>query len=296
MSVEQPQAADQIEVRVRAIAEGLGRARFAGVTPRVEVPADATADDVVALTLAAERLGLPLVLGGDAHHLHEGRAWEGLWAAQEALGRWGFGQAEARLDQASALAVDPALQQRLGLWKLLTALVRRLIRAHPDEELRGDPARPALDLLDAADLLPDREREHYRGEVQRLVQTHVAAHQSPDAVERVLWYIIRARQALGADEPLAALAWCVRLGKLQASRLPNDAYLLDLLETSRAYVLLLLGELDDEAAAAAREHSKGLQAWDVYRALVAHLGPALGVDLQREAARFTIAPYRDADD
>jgi hypothetical protein len=296
MSPEELPSPDEIEVRVRDLATGLERARFAGASPRVELPADATADEIVARTLAAERLGVPLVVGGETHYLHERPAWEGLWAAQEALGRWGFAEAEARLDRAAALALDPALQQRLGLWKLLVALVRRLIRAHPDEPLRGEPARPTLDLLDAADRLPATEREHYRNEVQRLVGAHTTAQQEPDSVERALWYVIRARQTLGADEPLAALTWCVRLGKLQAARLPDDAYLTGLLERSRAYVLLLLGELDEEAAAAAREQTRDLQAWDVYRALVAHLGPALGVDLQREAARFTITPYRDADD
>jgi hypothetical protein len=296
MSVEQPHSADYIETRVRTLAEGLERARFAGASPRVEVPANASADEVIARTLAAERLGLPLVLGENAYHLHERRAWEGLWAAQDALGRWGFGEAESRLDRASALAVDPALQQRLGLWKLLTALVRRLVRAHPEDDLRGDPARPAVELLDAADRLPEAEREHYQNEVRRLVSAHTTAGEQPDSVERALWYVIRARLTLAADEPLAALAWCVRLGKLQAARLPDDPYLTGLLQKSRTYALLQLGELDEETTAAARAETRDLQAWDVYRALVAHLGPALGVDLQREVARFTIAPYRDADD
>ena len=134
------------------------------------------------------------------------------------------------------------------------------------------------------------------GDVASAVATHAAARDVPDSVERALWYAIRARQALAADEPLAALTWCIRLGQLQAAHLPADGYLADLLGTSRTYALLLLGELDDEAAAAAREPTRKLQAWDVYRALVAHLGSALGVDFQRETARFTITPYRDADD
>jgi hypothetical protein len=322
-----------LEGRVRAIVESLERARFAGASPRVEAAADASADEVAARVLAAERLGLPLVLGEQTHHLHEQRAWEGLWAAQDAVGRWSFGEADARLDRASAVAVDPALQQRLGLWKLFSALARRLIRAHPEETLRGDPARPALDLLAAADRLSEAERSHYRAEVERLVGVHAAARAGADSVERALWYVVRARLTLAADEPLAALAWCVRLGRLQADRLPADPYLTGLLEKARTYVLLVLGELDAsagpsraglsfgsqapaereyrsaerhrsgsaptagqvEAAAAARDATRNLRAWDVYRALLAHLGPALGVDLQRESARFTITPYRDAD-
>jgi hypothetical protein len=295
MNVEQPASADRIEARVRAIVEDLERTRFAGVLPRVDVPADAGTDEIAARTLAAERLGLPLVLGESIYHLHEQRALEGLWAAQDALGRWGFGEAESRLDRALALAADPALQQRLGLWKLLGALIRRLVRVHPEEKLPTDPARPALDLLDAADQLTDAERAHYRQEIARLVAAHAAAHDDPASVERALWYVVRTRLTLAADEPLAALAWCVRLGKLQAGRLPADAYLTDLLEKARAYVLLALDELEEEAATAARERTQNLQAWDVHRALLAHLGPALGVDLQRETSRLTIAPYRDAD-
>jgi hypothetical protein len=81
-----------------------------------------------------------------------------------------------------------------------------------------------------------------------------------------------------------------------SARLSLGPYLTGLLAKSRAYALLLLGELDGEAATAARDETRDLQAWDVYRALLAHLGPVLSVDLQRETARFTITPYRDADD
>lgn len=302
MSADEPTSADMLDARVRALAEGLGRARFAGASPRVETPADASVGELAARVLVAERLGLPLVLGESTYHLHEQRAWEGLWAAQEALGRWSFGEADARLDRASAVAVDPALQQRLGLWKLLGALVRRLIRAHPEEKLSGDPTRPSLDLLEAADRLPEAERAHYRREVERLAAVHAAARADEASVERALWYVVRARLSLAVDEPLAALTWCVRLGRLQAEQLPADSYLDGLLEKARLYVLLTLGELDPsassgqaEAATSARSETSGLQAWDVYRALAVHLGTALGVDLQREASRFTVAVYRDAD-
>lgn len=295
MNADEPAATDTIEARVRVLAAALERARFAGASPRVETPTDAPADELAARVLVAERMGLPLILGRSTYHLHEQRAWEGLSAAQDALGRWSFGEADARLDRASAVAVDPALQQRLGVWKLLSAMIRRLIRAHPEERLSGDPARPTLDLLEAADRLPEAERAHYRAEIERLTGVHAAARADGASVERALWYAVRARLTLAADEPLAALTWCVRLGRLHAERLPADPYLTGLLEQARLYVLLVLGELDDEAAAKAREETTGLQAWDVYRALVVHLGTALGVDLQREVARLTITPYRDAD-
>jgi hypothetical protein len=295
MNADEPTPARTIEARVQALSVSLERARFAGASPRVEAPADASIDELAASVLVAERLGLPLVLGDETYHLHEQRAREGLSAAQDALGRWSFGEADARLDRASAVAVDPALQQRLGLWKLLSALVRRLIRAHPEERLTGDPGRPALDLLEAADRLSEAEREHYRREIERLAGVHAAARADAASVERALWYVVRARLTLAADEPLAALTWCVRLGRLQADRLPADPYLMGLLEKARLYVLLVLGELDEEPAAAAREAASGLQAWDVFRALAVHLGTALGVDLRRETARFTITPYRNAD-
>lgn len=317
MSSDPARPPRDLEARTRALAEAAERARFAGASPRVELPPDAPLDEAAARILAAERLGLPLVIDGQVHHLHEGRAREALWAAQTALRNFSFGEAEARLDRAASLAVDPALQQRASLWKLLAALVRRLVRTPPDEAPRGDPARPALDLLDAADRLPAAERDHYRAEVRRLVEADATARRDPGSVERALWYVVRARLALAADEPLAALIWCVRLARAQAGHLPADPYLTDLLEKARLHVLLSLGDQvvpaeregqgdgDDESGADAdaapapapiARDVAGLQAWDVYRALAIHLGAALGLDLQREAARLTIAPYRAADE
>jgi hypothetical protein len=296
MTSEDPGHSDWIEQRVQALATELERARFAGASPGVEIPADASTDEVVARALAAERFGVPLVLRERAHNLHEQRAWEALRAAQDALGRWSFGEANARLDRSTSMAVDPGLQQRLGLWKALAALVRRLVRAHPDDRLQGDPAAAALDLLETADRVPDAERNHYRAEVQRLVSAHATARETPGSLDRALWYLIRVRQALAADEPVAALIWCIQLGKLQVSHLPPESYAAELLATSRTYALLQLGELAEEASVAARKEVSGLQAWDVYRAVSAQLSTALGIDLQRELTRLTITPYRDADD
>lgn len=294
MHSEEPDS--DLEARVRTLADTLERARFAGASPRVEVPDDASPDDVAARTIVAERLGLSLVVGGRVHSLHDAPAWDALWAAQAALRTWSFGSAEARLDRAAALAEDPGLQQRLGIWKLLVVLVRRLVRTDPEEVLRGEPARAVLEALDAADRVPNVERVHCLREVERLMQVDGVARSDADSVERVLWYVVRGRLALSAEEPVAALTWCVRLARLQAEALPTEGYLAEQIDAARQFVLLSLGELDEETAAAAREMTKGLQSWDVYRALVACLGPALGVDLERESARYTIAAYRHADD
>jgi len=290
-----PDPASGLERRVRAIGETLERARFAGSSPRIEITADHSLDDAMARALAADRFGAPLVIGGQAYYLHEERAWDLLRSAQSSQRAFRFGEANARLDRAAASAADPGLQQRLGLWKQIVALVERLVRASPTEELRGDPARPLLGALASADLLPDPERQHYQDEVRRLVQTHAQARAESSSFERILWYTVRARMALAANEPLAALAYAVQLGRLVPAEPSPDPYLTGLLDQARLYLLLHLGELSDDDAAAARGATRDLQAWDVYRALVAHFGTVLGLDLQREAARYTVEPYRDVD-
>lgn len=287
-----------VAARTRALIERVEQARFAGATPRVTVPDGASGSEIVAHTLAAERLGVPLLLDGAAYQLHEDRAWEALRSAQAALGRWSFGQAEAQLDRATNMADDPTLQQRLAVWKALAALNRRLVRVHPDEKLRGDPGSQIVEMLETADQLPAAERAHYRAECARLLALHRAAGEQPDSLERALWYIVRARLALPGDDPLNGLAWCLRLSREFRHRLPlpDDEYLSDLLQKSRDYGLLAFGELDDEAAAAAKLATEKLQPWEVFRALAAHLGNAFEVDLQREAIRWTITPYLDAAD
>jgi hypothetical protein len=288
--------AASLERRVRSIGESLNRARFSGVSPQIELSARDDLADAVARVLAADRFGAPLVVDGEVHHLHEERALDMLRSAQESARGLRFGEARSRLDRAASVAVEPGLQQRLGLWKLVVALTERLARADPTEPIRGDPARPTLDALAAADLLPEREREHYHREVRRLADLHALARTDPSSVERALWYAARARLALSAGEPLAALSFCVQLGRLLPAETPSDPYLSELLENARLYVVLSLGEVPADDVDAVRKTVGGLQAWDVYRTLLAHVGPALGLDLQRETSRLSVEPYRDDAD
>lgn len=294
-----PADAGEIERRVRVIGEEIERARFAGASPRIELAADHTLDDAIARALAADRFGAPLIVGGQIHHLHEERAEEGLRSAQAAQQAGRFGEARSRLDRAAGIAADPALQQRLGLWKLLVALAERLVRTPPEEGPGRDPSRPALDALDGADLLPDAERQHYHAEVGRLIETHTSLRVDPTSPDRALWYVVRARQALTANEPLAALTFCVQLGRVLAmgeqTAPAAESYLGESLDKARLVVLLALGEIHPDDVEAAQATTKDLQAWDVYRALVAHVSTAFGLDAQREVSRFTVEPYRDAD-
>jgi hypothetical protein len=279
--------------RAAEVGRELERARFGGGNPIVEVPGDAAPFEVAARTLAAERFNALLRLGGRDYNPQQDAAEAGLDRAMAALRTWSFPAAHALLDGAGARAAEPALQQRIGLWKLLAALVQRLVRADPEEELRGDPRKWALEHLRGADHLPAAEREHYRAEVERVVREHAAARSGPDPLPRTLWYVLRARLALAADEPVLALAWCVRTARLNEDRLMPDEYLADLLERGRRYVLLAMGEIPPEEVAAVREVVRGLQAWDVYHALCAQLGRVHGLDVHRETARFSIAPYQE---
>jgi hypothetical protein len=281
--------------RVAEVGRELERARFGGGSPVVVVPPGAGGLEVAARVLAAERFNALVRLDGRDYNPQEDRAAADFQKAVTALRAWSFPAAQALLDRAGARASGAALQQRIGLWKLLGQLVRRLVMADPDEELRGRPERWALDHLQGADRLPDAEREHYRAEVRRLVREHAAARDG-DPLSRTLWYVLRARLALAADEPVLALAWCVRAARMNAGQLAPDEYLGDLLERGRRYVLLAMGEVPPGEADAVREAVKGLQAWDLYHALVAQLGRVHAVDVHRETARYSIAPYQDADE
>lgn len=285
-----------LSTRIAEIRERLDAARFAGATPVLDVPAGASPLDIAALALAAERSNAALTVDGVPLRFHDDAARAGLRGALAALRTWATSQAEQRLDTAGERAVDPTLQQRIGLWRLLAALVQQVVRTEPEQELRGEAERWALDFLRGADRLSDAERAHYQTEVARLVAEHAEARRDPLSTSATLWYVLRARRALAADEPLAALIWLRHIAGANAERLPTDEYLAGLLERARTFVLLTLGELTPEEAGAARATVKGLQAWDVYRALTARLGDALGIDVQRETSRFNIRPYRSEDD
>ncbi len=112
--------------------------------------------------------------------------------------------------------------------------------ADPDEDLCGPPERWVLDQVAGADCLPEPERQHYRAEAERLVGEHAAARKG-DPLARTLWYVLRAHLALGADEPVLALTWCVRAALVNGEHLTPDEYLMDLLERGRLYVLLQRG-------------------------------------------------------
>jgi hypothetical protein len=282
--------------RVAEVGRELERARFGGANPVVDVPADAGPLDVAARILAAERANALLRLGGRLYDPQQDRAERDLQRALTSLRYSNFLAAQGLLDGAAARAADPGLQQRIGLWKLLVALVQRLARADPDDKLPGDPGRSATDFLQGADRLSEAEREHYRAEVRRLVELHAAARSGDDPLPRTLWYLLRARSALALDEPVMALAWCVRAARANAERLQPDEYLGKLLDQGRSFVLLAMGEVPAEHVEEVREQVKGLQAWDLYHALTARLGSLYGLDAHRETARFSIASYQEIDE
>jgi hypothetical protein len=288
-----------LAARVAELGRELDRDRFGGGNPVVVVPPGAGPLEVAARALAAERMNALLRLDGREYNPREDRADADLQRALAALRAWSFGAAESLLDTAGSQVREPALQQRIGVWKLLARLVRRLVMTDLDEELRGDPGRRALEQVDGADRVPSGEREHYRVEIGRLVAEHRAAGQGAagdGGLSRTLWLVLRARLALAAGEPLPALGWCLRAAGATADRLAPDEYLANLLAQGRQFVLLAVGELSGDAAAEAREATKGLQAWDLYRALVARLGEVYGLDVHRETARFSIASYQDLEE
>lgn len=288
---------DNLARQVTEVVRELERVRFGGGNPVVVVPADAGPLDVVARALAAERHNALLRLDGRDFNPQQDEARADLQKALAALRFWSFGAAQSVLDRAGTRATEPALQQRIGLWKTLARLVERFVSADPDDDLRGNPGRLALDALESADRLPAPERDHYRAEVHRLVDLHATARKASDGgLARILWYVLRARLALAHDEPSAALVWCLRAARTDQDQPPQDEYLVGLLDRGRRYILLQMGELPADEAASTRQDVKGLQAWDLYRALTAHLGHVHTLDPHRETTRYSIAPYQATDE
>lgn len=310
---------DELARQVREVGRELEQARFGGANPVVDVPPGVGALEAAARALAAERHNARLRVDGREYNPREDQARADLQKALGALRFSHFSAVQSLLDRAGTRADEPALQQRIGLWKLLAQLVQRLVSADPEEHLRGDPGRWAREYLEGADRLSGAEREHYRAEVEGLVRLHAAASDAgegrksprgsdrgatgdrrptPDEgrLARTLWYVLRARLALAQDEPIPALVWCIRAAGANRESLAADEYLGDLLDRGRRYILLQLGEIPPGQEAATREALKGLQAWDLYHALTAQLGRLYALDVHRETARFSIAPYQDPDE
>lgn len=293
----------EIAARMAAVGRQIERQRYAGEDPVVELAPRLKSAEVVARVLAAERTGAALALDGARFNPQEDLAESALRGATTALRSWSFALARARLDEAGERAHDPALQQRVALFKALTRLVSATIYTPLDEQPRGGGATDltALDEVHAGlDLLPAAERLHYRDEADRLLNLRDAAR-GGDAPLAAAWTLIRAQLAIGAGQDEAAILWLLHLVARNAGALgleggADRAYLADLVARARTRVLALIGVAEPAPAAgggaiSTPDDAKAVHPRELFNALVARLSAAFDRDLARGMEVFALNPY-----
>lgn len=266
----------------------IARQRFTGADPAVRGPSGSRADRTIAKVLAADRDGAFLQTGAGLINPAEDRAEEALQHASAALGSWGFTTVQRELTVAAATARTPDRQQRIGLIRALTGLVRAIVYTAPGDRLRGEE-RSARSLIQQADQLPDEERQHYQSEVDRLLAAWREAASEDNAWQA--WAILRGRLALrdGADE--STLAWALRAWQRQpaATHRPVEPNLANLLDQTRAFFAALaaapIADMDTAVPAAPR-------ARDVLTAVATALAAAQALtEPFASTLRFSFIPF-----
>lgn len=282
----------EIDERVAAIRREIERRRFAGGDPDVLLVPRLTQTEIVARTLAAERAGTVLTLGEVRYRPGADLAEEALTEAIAALRSWSFGGARARLDEAARRVDDPAMQQRVTLFKALTRYLAAVIYVPLGEKLRLGLAE--FDEVSVGlDLLPTTERLHYRDELDRLLTLREAAA-GGDPFLATVWTLLRAQLALGAGQDEAALVWLLRLATMRRLGIEGggEGYLVELIARSRAHILALIAPLAEGEEVVIPE---AVRPRELFNALVARLGVDLGRDLAQGLTLFALTEYMPSD-
>lgn len=277
---------DEIDGRVAELKRQVERRRFAGGDPVVDLVPRLSQTEVVARVLAAERAGALLAIGDRRLNPAADHADAAMRDAVGALRAWNFAAARARLDEAAGRAHDPVMQQRIALYKALTRYCSALIYVPLAEKLRLGLAE-LNGVLAGLDFLTVAERRHYRDEVDRLLTQREAAA-AGDPFLNATWTLIRAHLAMNAGQDEAALLWL--LGLAARADLPLEGYLTDLIGRARRSILAMIGPPPENEAKA-----EPVRARELFNALAAHLGAALGHDPAQGMGRFALAEYVAAD-
>jgi hypothetical protein len=277
--------------RLNAAMRVIERQRFAGGDPAVVLPADAAPAEIVARTLAAERLHAVLVIGEEFFNPGEDLAEAALRRAFAALRNWSFAAARIHLDEGAARSHEAPTQQRATLLKALTRLLSAIVYVPLHEKLRVTLA-GFDDVVSGLDRLAGEERLHYRDEADRLLNLRQAAAEG-DAFLEATWTLLRAQVALAAGQDEAALLW---LARLSAQRLPSapatgpdDEYLAGLLARTRQNLLAMILPADAEAGQSAP--AEPVRPRELLNALAARLSATWGRDLAANLAIFAPRDY-----
>lgn len=277
----------EITERAAALRRQIERQRFAGDDPVVELVPRLSQAEIVARVIAAERTGATLALGETRYNPNEDLAAAALHEAAGALRSWGFAVARVRLDEASR-SHDPALQQRVSLFKALARHLSAIIYVPLGEKLRL--GLPELDgVLRGLDLLPPAESLHFRDELDRLLTLREAAA-GGDQFLAAAWTFVRAQLAMAGGQDEAALLWLLSIAARQPAI--TEGYLGELLGRARRQILALIGEPDPDDPATPPDP---VRPRELFNALSARLSADLGRDLAQGMQYFAVNEYVAAD-
>jgi len=277
----------EITERAAALQRQVERQRFAGEDPVVELVPRLSQAEIVARVIAAERTGATLAVGETRYNPNEDLAEAALGEAAGALRSWGFAVARVRLDEASR-AHDPALQQRVSLFKALTRHLSAIIYVPLGEKLRL--GLPELDAVrQGLDLLPAAESLHFRDELDRLLTLREAAA-GGDQFLAAAWTFVRAQLAMAGGQDEAALLWLLSIAARQPAI--GEGYLADLLGRARRQLLTLIGAPDPGDPTTPIDP---VRPRELFNALTARLSAELGRDLTQGMQYFAVTEYVAAD-
>lgn len=234
-----------------------------------------------------------LELAGTRFNPQEDLARDALEEAIQSLRRRAYRAARVHLADAARRTYDPALEQRVALWRALADASRTASYADPAEKLPPEPFAALRDLLPRLDTLPDPERAFYAAETGRLAALHPDAAADPGLA--ALWTLSRAALASATDEPDAALLWCLRsarelaaFGGEGAQSAPGE-YVRTLHQRAALRIGALTGETPTEDAAARKEAARA-NPHELLAALLEWADGRTGRDTRRRIADY--APLR----
>ena len=295
-----------IQEQIKSITIDLNRRRFRGEDPALPLGDGESLDSVIAKVLAAQTLHAVLDCDGERFNPDETSAEKRYFAGLSRLDAWSFRDARRLFDDAAKRAREPALQQRVTLYRLLTDYLRDIVTGDVDRTLPMSVREAVAGPIDLLDQLAEAERAHYRREIDRLWELRGSMKEN-DAL-RTVWLFVQARIAMDSSESALGLTWLLAAAHLNRESLEPTPYLQGMLDRARRRIVRLIGveemgEPEDgaeEAAVPAPEEER-VRPWDLFEALAAALEGANGCKVRAQSKlfrieRFVAPPVDDGSD
>ncbi len=276
---------------VERVKEQINHLRYLGQDPPVEIGPEDSALTVAAKVIAAERLGARLTYDSTSVNPLEDLASEALHKAMTSLQFWNFYATRLYLDEAARSTREPTTYQRIALLRLLAEYLASIVRTHPGSEVRSmvSQAHKLQRALSSLDSLPQPERQHYIGEIERILSYWRQAARDPYLC--AIWCLVRARRSMDAEEPLLGLVWIIKayglLTKGDKPLLKASPYLGDLIEKARTHLFETIGENTP-----GERQTEGVRAEELFSTMVALIAQQLDRNPMRDMALFGITSYQ----